>query len=407
MDIVWKNKNRTAPNHLRATSYSEAALFYLTLLLWTDRILLTYVRAFVMRLPIIGSIADYIITAVYAFLVLLSVPQIMKRVHAGDIFFLFITAGVCLLHYCIFPANKEVSDELLPKFLFLTFPLYFIGVSLDFERIYPWLYKLSLITIVAFTFYKLFVKESMTEVQSMYEGDMWNAYNILPHVCLVALAAFRKPGFVNWAGTVTGVTMISLLGSRGPLGCVVLTVAVYLILFKKYKNPIVAYCVIMIIAVVITFGLNTIVRFLYELAKSVGLSVRVFEKFFEGKISYSLSRDYIATQLYERISENPAFGYGIFADRVALGTYAHNIVIELWHAFGVVFGTVIFGGIGIVLLRAARIVKKVEQYAVLFLPLFFAGFVKLFLSNSFLEEIYLFWLLGIAVNLVRNTKKQM
>ena len=62
-------------------------------------------------------------------------------------------------------------------------------------------------------------------------------------------------------------------------------------------------------------------------------------------------------------------------------------------------------GMIVVLLRAAKVVKKADEYALLFIPLLFTGFIKLFLSNSFLEEIYLYWLLGIAVNFIRSSKK--
>lgn len=401
MNVVLNNNQcRSVSN-----SFSKITLFFLTILLWIDRILLTYIRAAMMSLPIIGSITDYIIIAVYVFLIFFSVPQIIKCMRFGDIFFLLTVVIIGLFNYLVFPANTKVLNELLPQFLLLTFPLYFIGLSLDFEKVYPWLYKLSLITIVAFTAYKLFVAEPMTDIQSMYEGDMWSAYNLLPHVCVVSLAMLKKPNIINIVISVMGIIMIASLGSRGPLLCSVVAIAVYLLFFKKHKKRFLAYFIIIAVATVIIMKLDDIMQFLYDLSQEAGLSIRVFEKFFEGSFSDSSTRDAIAKRLYDRIAEKPAFGYGIFADRVAVGTYAHNIAIELWHSFGVVFGTMILGGITIVLLRAATVVKKVEQYALLFIPLLFAGFIKLFLSNSFLEEIYLYWLLGIAVNFIRYSKK--
>ena len=324
---------------------------------------------------------------------------------ASDFFFLLATVIICLLNYIVFPLNVEVLDDLLPKFLFLTFPLYFIGLSLDFEKVYPWLYRLSLVTIVAFTLYKLFISTPMSDVQSMYHGDMWSAYNILPHVCVVAIAMLRKPGFINIALTAMGVVMIAFLGSRGPLLCAVLAMAVYMVFFKKYKNPFLVYFIMIIVAVAVIMELETIMLFFYDISKDAGLSIRIFEKFFGGAISDNTGRNYIAKCLYERIAENTIFGYGLFSDRVAIGTYSHNIAIELWHSFGVVFGNVLLGTIIIVLGRATQALKKACRYDLLYIPFLFTGFVKLFLSNSFLEEIYFFWLLGISVNLIRSSKK--
>ena len=406
MNVVLKNnKNKSTSNKSQSLSFSsETALFFLTLLLWIDRILLTYIRAFALRLPFIGSLTDYFIIVAYAFLIVFSIPQILKHLRLGDFIFLFVTVIICVLNHLLFVDNVEVSNEFLPVFLFLTFPLYFVGVSLDFEKVYPWLYRLSLITIASFTVYKLFFSAPMTDVESLYAGDMWSAYNVLPHVCVVALAALKKPGLINIAMTVTGIVMIALLGSRGPLLCAVLAIIVYLIFFKRHKHPFLTCFSIIAVAMVVIIQLNTIMQVLYELADSAGLSIRIFDKFFEGTFSDSSDRDKIAVQLYERIAENPVFGYGLFSDRVATGTYAHNIAIELWHAFGVFFGTAILGGIVVILGRAAIKVKKIEQYALLYIPLFFAGFVKLFLSGSILNELYLFMLLGFSVNLMRPRK---
>ena len=406
MNFAIQNQpNVRSLKDFKAAKLGEVALFLLTMLLWIDRILLTYIRRIFMIVPIIGSFVDYIIIAVYIVLIIMALPQIFKNIRLIDGIFGSSVAIVCVLNFIVFPNNTEVLREYIPSFLFLVFPLYYIGVSLDFEKIYPWLYKLSLITIVAFTVYKLFVSAPMDDVQSMYAGDMWSSYNILPHVCVVSLSMLKKPSVINISATVIGVIMIALLGSRGPLICLVLATAVYLVFFKKYKRPVLAFFVIIVTTVLIVMGLDTIMRWLYDLSKDAGLSIRIFEKYFEGSFSDSSTRDVIAEQLYYGIAENPFLGYGMFSDRVAVGTYAHHIAIELWYSFGVIFGTAVLFGIVVILLRAARVVKKVERYAVLFIPLLFAGFIKLFLSNSFLEEIYLYWLLGIAINFIRSGRK--
>lgn len=402
MDLNLKRKSGAGFNGLNAMSLSEMALFFLTLLLWIDRILLTYIRAVMLRIPVIGGMADGIIYTAYALLIVFSVPQILKCVRLSDLSFAFLTVCVCVLNYAFFPTNAEALDRYLPTFLFLTFPLYFIGLSLDFEKTYPWLYRLSLITIPAFAVHKLFVGAPMTEVQSIYVGDMWASYNLLPHACLIALAALKKPGVVNVAMAMMGIIMIASLGSRGPLLCIVMVVAVYLLLFKRYRQAAISYLLIAVVAGFVVINLDSIMWFLHDTAKAMGLSVRIFEKFFEGAISESSGRDIIAEQLCERIAERPLWGYGIFGDRAVIGSYAHQIVIEMWHAFGVLIGTAILGGIIVVLLHAGRVVKRQDRYSALFFSLLFAGFIKLFLSGSVFNEMCFFMLLGFSVKIVRR-----
>ncbi len=407
MNVALESRANRSKYNSGMIALSERALFLLTLLLWSDRILLTYVRAAIMRLPIIGFTADYLIYFVYTVLIIFALPMILRRLRLSDIFFGIIVVFIYLLNYNMFPNNESVLNEYMGVFLFSTFSLYYIGISLDFEKIYPWLYKLSAITIIAFTFYRLFVKVPMSELQSTYQGDMWASYNFLPHVCVVVLAMLKKPSVINAILSGMGVVIIASLGSRGPLLCVLMAAAVYLLLFKKYDNKIFAFFMVMIFAMIIVLCIEPIITFMYDFSKDIGLSVRVFDKFFEGTLSESSGRDWISERLIRKIQEKPFSGYGLFGDRVELGTYAHNVVIELWHSCGVIFGTVILGGIAIVLWRGAVIIKKYEKYALLFIPLFFAGFVKLFLSNSILEEIYFFWLLGVTVNFIRKSPQKM
>ena len=405
--ILTDSKHKSFFESIKCTPLSDLALFLLTLLIWIDRILLSYVDAVLMRLPLIGALSDYIIAAAYVILIPFALPKIFKSVRPFDIILGLIVIIVCLLNVIIFPGNSFFLQNYLSTFLLLTFPLYYIGLTFDIEKLYPWIYALSSITIVAFSLYKLFISEPMDDVESLYQGDMESSYFVLPHVCVVSIAAIRKPNYVNIPLSILGIIIISLLGSRGPLICAILAIAVYLIFFKEYKKPFLSYTLIVIIAIMFVLSLEQIMMLLYNLADSVGLSVRVFEKFFEGAFSTSESRERIKDILLEKIAENPIWGYGLFSDRVAAGNYAHSIAIELWHSFGIFFGTFILGVMVFILVRAFLLIEKQKyEWACIFISLLFAGFVKLFLSGSYLNEIYLFLLLGICVRLIRSKKQK-
>lgn len=385
-------------------SLSELSLLLLTLMIWSHRILLQYVESAIMRIPIIGPITEQITIIAYFILIVFSLPKIFSKIKAIDFLFWIFVAAVYLLNFIVFPANDSYLQEHLVSFLFFVFPLYYIGLSMNYERIYPWLYRISAITIIVFTFSKLFISAPMDEVESVYQGDMWGAYNVLPHVCVIAIGMLKKATIVNVTLSSMGIILITFLGSRGPLICVSLAVLVYLVLFKSFKRPVLSWGLIIATFLLVAINLENIILFLYDLADNAGLSVRVFEKFLEGSLSNPSSRNVLADKLSQMIAEKPFLGNGLFSDRVAIDTYAHNIAIELWLDFGIVLGTAILGGMLFILAKTSLLLKKHRDYALLFIPLLFSGFIKLFLSNSYLEEMYLFLLLGVAVNFARAHK---
>ncbi len=387
----------------KAGDLYEAALFLLTLLIWIDRILLTYIRAIIMRLPLIGSMADSLILITYIALIVLSLPKIVRSMRISDLFGSFAVLAVCILNVFFFPGNIAAMEEHLPVFLLYTFPLYYIGLSMDYERTCPWLYRLSVITIIAFTLYKLFVNAPMDEVQSLYHGDMWGSYNLLPHVGVVAMHMAKKPNVVNAAVSVLGFFMLASLGSRGPLICAILALVVYMMLFKSYRHPFLTRAMVVAAAAALLWNLDAIMLFLCELAEDVGLSVRIFEIYFEGAFTESAGRDVIRETLLNMIRERPMLGYGLYADYTAVGVYAHNIIVEFWLDFGVLVGTALFAAMIVVFLRAFK-QSVSEGYVLLLLPLLASGFVKLFMSGSYLEEMYLFLLLGFCVSLNRKLR---
>lgn len=393
-------------NQQKTRSISEISMYLLIMWMWMDRVLLRYFRAVILRIPLLNTIADYFIIIPYFLFIFFAIPKILQKIRFTDIVFWFIALALFLFNYIFFPGNSKILEENMINCLFLVLPLYYIGLSLDVKKMYPWLYIISSITIFAMLAQKIFFADAMSEMESMYEGDMWASYNLLPHVCLVLISMLRKPSVINVITSIVGIATLTVLGSRGPILLALLAMAIYLLIFKSHKRPVRLFIIVAVIVIILLINLNAILAFLYDFAQSVGLSVRVFEKLLDGTISSSSSRDLIAQKLISMIEKNPIIGYGLYSDRAELGVYAHNIIIELFHSFGVVFGLIILAVVVIILFRAAIISKKTQEYAILFVSLLFSGFFKLFLSGSYLEEIYFFLLIGLSVSIIRSSKKQ-
>ncbi len=387
----------------KTVSLSELALFTLTMMIWCQRLLVVYARAVIMRLPFVGLVVDEIIIMAYIILILLSLPEIFKSPRLTDIFLLFFVVLISLLQFFVFPENEDALTEHLYDFLLYTFPLYYIGLALDAEKMYPWLYRLSMATVVCFVIYSMFFGQTQTD--ALEDGDMWASYNLLPHVCVVIIRMLKKPDEFNVPISALGFFAICFLGSRGPLICLVSVLALYLMFFKTYRYPVRMRIAIVGIGVAVVMFMDIVMRFLQSVSETLGLSIRVFEKYFEGTLFESLGRESLTKQSLAMINERMFFGNGMFADRTELGVYCHNLVLELWLSFGVILGTIVIAAIVVVLFRAALRMKYVENSELLMLPLLAPGFLKLFLSGSFTGEMYLFLLMGICVRIIRTAEQ--
>ena len=136
MTLIQSAPLDTAPPAEKKTvTLSQVSLFLLTLLIWSDRVLLWYARSIALRLPIIGSVVDILIAIVYIALVALAMPQILKRLKAIDIFFGAAVITISIVNLALFPDNNAVMAEFLPAFLLKVFSLYYIGLTLDFKTI--------------------------------------------------------------------------------------------------------------------------------------------------------------------------------------------------------------------------------------------------------------------------------
>ena len=138
----------------------------------------------------------------------------------------------------------------------------------------------------------------------------------------------------------------------------------------------------------------------------LGLSTRIFDMALEENITDDSGRSRLTEKILNAISENAIFGKGVMADReVLLGTYAHNILYEMWYSFGVIVGSVLFAftvGLPIYAFRATK--SRMEKLFIWLLVC--ASIVKLFMSSSFLYERELYLMLGFSISIIRREKSK-
>lgn len=385
--------------HIKRVFFFELLIW----MIWTQTILMQYVRAAVMRVPVIGSYPDAVMIVFYIVVIILALPEF--RVDGKDILFVLGFSAVFVLE-SLFQENSYL-DAYFPGFLVTTLLLYLVGVALteyeNKEAVIYHLYILSSITIIINFIYKVVFGTPMDAIVSQYQGDMNLAYNLLPHCCLVSFYARKRPNIFNIALTIFGAFYLLMLGTRGAALIILINIAWNLVTGSNSKKT--------VARIVILFGAlgafvssslyNAAILWMYKNAQKFGLSIRIFDKILAGTQLGSSGRDNLTEQLFVSIREHFIFGTGLCSDRTIIGIYAHNILIELWVEFGVVIGTVLLLLLIVTLVRGyINSINGNEKGLVI--TLLCASFLKLFLSGSYLDEGFLFMLIGLCVGIIRR-----
>lgn len=393
----------------RFTSKRHNIFSLLVLLIWAQTILMQYIRAVFMRIPIIGQYPDLIIGMVYAAVIIFSLQYF--EISMGDIFLVLSIIAVFMLERLFYLDGQEYLDKYLMTFVVKVLPLYFVGVGLgeaeDKEKIIYRMYVISMITLFASIIYRFAFGASMSDAVSKYVGDMDHAYKLLPHCCLIAYYAVKRTNILNIVCVAVGGLYLLMLGTRGAALIYLVLIALLLIMGRTSKG-VVARIVVIVGAIgglIVSRWFDTAILWMYQKAQQFGLSVRIFDKLMEDEFAVSGGRDTIRESLLFSIKENPLFGNGLCSDRVLAGNYAHNIALELWVEFGVIIGTAILIALIIVLFRGYKAAKE-EGEKGLILVLIFSSFFKLFLSGSYLDDNFLFLALGLCVCSIRQAKQE-
>ncbi len=383
--------------------HPENATVLLISMVWASQ-LIVYLQAVFLRIPILDSIADFIVPFLYVVVLFLSLPNLLKNFKVIDFVFYFSCLGIYLLNFIFYPRNIEVLNFYWVRFLILSLPLYFIGIAIDIKKMFNIFFIISILCVFWQCFVSLIYKQAT--IGSMVENEiaeqMHTSYNILPHVLFVIWGTLRKFNIWGLIASVLGAFLIFSYGTRGPMLCMLLFIIAYLILFKQYKHRFLSWFLIIGVTAVLIYYLEVIVLFMQELTVNIGMSSRIFDIIVnQGLIQYTSGRDEIVSILINAIRESGFLGYGIGGSWQFVNTYPHNLVIDLWISFGLFFGSLLFIVIIFIQLRGLKACKTLEDKGFLML-LFFCGFFKLFMSYTYIDEPMLYMLLGFAVGLKRR-----
>ena len=319
--------------------------------------------------------------------------------------FFFIALYVCVvisyqMCFNFFPYNEFYLRKEGLRFLCSVLPFFFVGfIFINTEKNLSMLDKIAILSISVSFFYNVIMGKSKMEYS--FQENMSAAYNLLPQ-CLIVLAHFfYKKNFVDVIAFAVGLFLLLGFGTRGALVSSAFT-CVLLLCYSLIKgNKKLAISVLMI-GCLIVFEIYSFINEIMRFFANVGLSTRIFDRLILAEKVDSSGRDLI----YEKVWNNIDFlqMHGFAGDRFLLGTYSHNLFLEMWYSFGLLGGTLILLLIFAVIIIALYYSEKRDAYFLIVLIGFVFG--QLLFSGSFLHQGWLYFLIGYSINIIIKSRKK-
>lgn len=388
-----------------ASSLSKKAYRLLILLIWTQYTLFSYFQVILNRLPIINIFSNYIFPLLVCVLVLLAWKEIKNSLSIKDLLFYLSLIFTLLMTLWLFPNNAEYLNGDMIRITTGVIPFYFIGLFYDHNESKDDLFYFSLLGVCVALLYQIYYLATGRELST---DNMNAAYKLLPSVLFLIYSAFNNNKKIYWIFPMLGILLEFIYGTRGPI----LIIALYSLVMiyfkmktKKINTKYLLVCIILFslfLFMLVSGMFTTIMEKMSDFFESMGFSTRIFDYFLSGNIADDNGRDELTTKIISSIIKNP-FGYGVYSDRVIIGNYAHNIFLEIWCHFGVFIGTILLLFLFFIPVKAILIEKHKNLEVFFFLIMFYIMvYFKLLLSNSYILETNLFFLLGCSIGIIRN-----
>lgn len=390
-------------NKINVSEFSFRLLF---ILFWVDITLVPFAEEIISRIPYLSIFSDYTIPFLRLILFIVAIPYIIKKIKPKDLIFF-----ISFLCFIIFFCFKNIGyldnlNEALLDFLFNIFPVYFLGICYSHKINGKDIIYVSILGVIFVFLYQIYF---ISSGRILANDNMYMAYGVLPSVLCVTGVAVKTKKIINIFLMVLGFFLLLMLGTRGAIivFLVFLILAIVYDLKNKNNNKIkFVFLFASLVLVVIYVSSDIFLTHIHNLStilNNVGIRTRIFDYLIEGEITTSRGREIIYRKAIESINAKPLVGYGFLGDRILLNNYAHNLFLELMIHFGVIFGFIISAFF--IFFPIAAIIKiKDNDYKLFIIMIFCYVFIKLMLSNTYVQEPYLFLLIGLSTNVLIERK---
>lgn len=321
---------------------------------------------------------------------IISIPIVIHRFTYHMLLYTLTLLTVVVLNILIFPENNSYFvDNTITYFSFCFSACILVCVNKKKEILIKYLNSVACIIAVINLAVLFLTVTSRVAMADDVGYSMGFGYACIVPALLLVKDIYIKSSIYNIIGFIGLIIAIIMYGSRGPLLCVGLFI---LYLFSKdifSKNKLIPL-VLSFLGIIFIMIYKDLLRLLNEiLSDHFGVYSRTLNIFLVDDVHLS-GRDFIYGTLLSEIFNSPFTIRGINAEWRVIGTYAHNIIIEICYQFGLIFGIFILSYIAYVAIKNLKcdLVKDVDILKLIFL---FASLPALVVSGS-LWSSYYFWI---------------
>jgi O-antigen ligase len=340
-----------------------------------------------------GSMIQLLSKIIIAFLFAYSLPAVITK----NIFFTIITyliaSAIILFNFLLFPQNTEILKNQLFDFIGISLACFIYSYSIDDTG-----ELMNVFGKIAFAiFYIGLLTGFLTITNVIYLGTYsmsYSYYMLIPAIYFLN-KLLKKFDIKSLIAFLVTLFFILILGSRGPVLCMVVYFILFLIVninYRKSKKLLFFFIASSSIALLWLIR-NYLIKIMVQLNTLIGIDSRTLRVLL--KNTFYTGRENVYPVVINLISKNPLLGVGIAGDRFYLGKYSHNIFLEIFSGFGIIAGSIIL--IVLIFIIFKSIFMKNKKKANINLIWFSLGFMPLLFSGSYLTQ-FLFWIyLGIAI----------
>lgn len=361
--------------------------------------LLLYIKVVLSRLPYIEQISNQIITFFIIILIIICIPQFIKKLKPIDYIIYIVCFIIYISQYLFFTSNQLYLDEVITTFLLYSLPYYYIGRIIDYDKTSNYIVIVSILSIISYTLIR-YVYGSNNDINTLnLSGYMGDAYRLLPFIIFIILDAFKTHRKISIIFSIFSLILLMSLGNRGSFLYTMIFIALCTIINVKNKSLVI---IVILVFFVLYSYIDPFMDVFYMYFEKMNASTRIFDMYNEEGINTS-GRDEIFATLFNELKYKWS-GFGLTGDRVIIGSYSHNIFLELLFSFGYIGGSIIILFILTLIFKAYRKSRKTKDY-MFYTALLSFGLLPLMTSMSFLTYNFFYLFLGYSVKLVKENPK--
>ena len=334
---------------------------------------------------------------IYGGIALLCIPCIIKRqsIISPIVFLCFATAFFFAIALGL-NGGADAKKNFVPFFLYV-FPFLLLGQAiLDYKDLEKKIISACWYIVIAVSFWT--INTVFFSQSGVYVAYMNMAYCFLPFSVLTTYLLFVQFNFWRLLFFLVTLSNQILWGTRGPIVLLLIFISICILLSPHvkalFKVVFFSFCVICLIVLpALFYGVSeSIDSQLSDLGIiNSGIKKLMYEDLSDG-------RNDLNSSIFALLKDNILFGEGVYSDRYALDTYAHNIFLEFCLDFGIPIALFLFIGFFLRVIYCFRSIQFSDFRFYLLSVSIIMGIGKLLFSSSYLEEPYFFFMIGLVFN---------